>query len=320
MSLNLFKYKNITDNLIFISGITRSGKSILCPIISSFKKTENFILNSLSELLLAKMHLSLIDKEVGKYLIKSSFNELIYNLSIGRNLNFKKTDYSSVTKNSQYKVYVKRSLIHESKIKYRSILKNNFFPIMFHDLMISPKIILEIFPKSKILNIERHPVDLIYSWKKKGYGRKYFKNERNLILSFIKKNKLFPFYVSKNYNKYFNQNTDEDRIIFTLWEIHKIFTSQFNKLSKSQLKKILTITFDEITSQTDETLENIENFLKIKKSKYTKKVLKKEKCPRKLECDLRKVKRIKIEKRISNFNKKKLAVLINIYKTKSFYI
>ena len=52
---------------------------------------------------------------------------------------------------------------------------------MFHDLMISPKTFLEIFPKAKILNVERHPVDLIYSWKK-GYGRKYFKNE-NLILS-----------------------------------------------------------------------------------------------------------------------------------------
>ena len=129
---------------------------------------------------------------------------------------------------------------------------------------------------------------------------------------------MFPFYVLKNYNKYFNQNTDEDRIIFILWEIHKIFTSQFNKLSKSQLKKILTITFDEITSQTDETLKNIENFLKIKKSKYTKKVLKKEKCPRKLEYDLREFKRIKIEKKISNFNKKKLAVLINIYKSKTF--
>ena len=271
-------------------------------------------------MLLAKMHVSLIDKEVGKYLIKSSFNELLYNLSIGRNLNFKKTDYSSVTKNFEYKVYKKRSLIHESKINYSSILKNKFFPVMFHDLMINPKTILEIFPKSKILNVERHPVDLIYSWKKKGYGRKYFKNERNLILSFVKKNKLFPFYVSKHYNEYFHQNTDEDRIIFILWEIHNIFTSQFNKLNKSQLKKIITVTFDEITSQTDQTLKNLENFLKIKKLKNTKKVLKNEKCPRKLEYDLRKARTLKIEKKISNLNKKKLANLINIYNSKSFYI
>ena len=93
---------------------------------------------------------------------------------------------------------------------------------------------------------------------------------------------MFPFYVLKNYNKYFNQNTDEDRIIFILWEIHKIFTSQFNKLSKSQLKKILTITFDEITSQTDETLKNIENFLKIKKIKIYKKSFKKRKVSKKI--------------------------------------
>ena len=141
----LNNYKNITDNLIFISGITRSGKSILCPIISSFEKTENFTLNSIAEILLANIHTSLINEKVGKYLIKTSFNELLYNLSIGRNLNFKQTDYSSVIKNPNYKVYKKRSIIHENKLNYKSILKNKFFPIMFHDLMINPKLILEIF-------------------------------------------------------------------------------------------------------------------------------------------------------------------------------
>lgn len=320
MSPILNNYKNITDNLIFISGITRSGKSILCPIISSFKKTENFTLNSIAEILLANIHTSLINEKVGKYLIKTSFNELLYNLSIGRNLNFKQTDYSSVIKNPNYKVYKKRSTIHENKLNYRSILKNKFFPIMFHDLMINPKLILEIFPKSKILNVERHPIDTIISWKKKGYGKQYLKNERNLILSFIKNNKLFPFYAFKNYNEFFKQNTDEDRIIFILWEIYKIFKNKYKILNKSQIKKVITVTFDEITTKTDKTLKTLETFLNIKKSKNTKKILKKENCPRKIDYSVRKIRTSKIERKISVLNKKKLVDLINIYKTKSFYI
>jgi len=320
MKFSLKKYKNITDNLIFISGITRSGKSILCPIISSFKKTENFILNSNAELLLAMLHTFLIDKKVGKYLIKSSFNEILYNLAIGRNINLKKTDYSSVVNHADYKNYKKRLIMHENKINHKIILKKRFFPVMFHDLMINPKMILEIFPKSKILNIERHPTDIIYSWKKKGYGKNYLKNDRNLILSFCKYNNVFPFYVYKNYNEFFKQDTDEDRIIFILWGISKIFREQYRKLSISQLKKITTITFDEITSETEKTLKTLEFFLNIKKSKHTNKVLKKENCPRDLNNNLREIRTSKIERKISNLNKKKLSYLINIYNKKSFYI
>ena len=82
---------------------------------------------------------------------------------------------------------------------------------------------------------------------------------------------MFPFYVSKHYNEYFHQNTDEDRIIFILWEIHNIFTSQFNKLNKSQLKKIITVTFDEITSQNRSNLKKSRKFLKNKNQKTQKK-------------------------------------------------
>ena len=39
----------LTSKLIFIGGVTRSGKSFLCPIVSTFKKTEMFIYNSVAE-------------------------------------------------------------------------------------------------------------------------------------------------------------------------------------------------------------------------------------------------------------------------------
>ena len=34
----------LTSKLIFIGGVTRSGKSFLCPIVSTFKKTGNVYL------------------------------------------------------------------------------------------------------------------------------------------------------------------------------------------------------------------------------------------------------------------------------------
>lgn len=320
MGIKLNNYKNITDNLIFISGVTRSGKSILCPIISSFQNTENFTLNSFAEVVLAKIHSSLINKETAIYLIKTSYNEILYNLAIGRNLNLKKTDYSSVTNNINFKTYQKRLNTHESKLDIKDILKKNFFPIMFHDLMIEPKTIIEVFPKSKILNIERHPVDIIMSWKKKGYGQKYLRDKRNLILTFAKGEKKIPFYVLKNYQNFLKQDTDLDRIIFILWEINRIIKDKYKKLTNKQKKNIITFTFDDLTTQTFSVLKKIEMYLKINVSRDTYKIAKKENCPRKLDYDKRQIKNQKIQKKISEENKKKLSYLIKLYEMKKFYV
>ena len=42
--INLF-----SEKLIFVGGVKRGGKSFLCPIISSFDKTEVFMAESIAE-------------------------------------------------------------------------------------------------------------------------------------------------------------------------------------------------------------------------------------------------------------------------------
>jgi len=105
-----------------------------------------------------------------------------------------------------------------------------------------------------------------------------------------------------------------------LWEINKIIKKKYKKLSIEQRKNIITITFDDLTTKTFDTLKRIELFLKIKKSSYTYKVAKKENCPRKNDYASRQSKNLVIHKKISKTNKKKLLDMIKLYDTKKFYI
>ena len=77
----------ITEKLVFITGLTRSGKSLLCPIISSLKNSEMFFTDANAENVSYLHALKKISYPVAKFLFKLSLNERIYNLSIGRNLN-----------------------------------------------------------------------------------------------------------------------------------------------------------------------------------------------------------------------------------------
>ena len=59
--------KLLTSKLTFVGGVTRSGKSFLCPIVSSFEKFEMFFMNSVAE------NISYIDKLRGKSSVSSIY-------------------------------------------------------------------------------------------------------------------------------------------------------------------------------------------------------------------------------------------------------
>ena len=61
--------QTITSKFIFIGGVSRSGKSFLCPIISSFKKTEMFLINSLAENIAYSNSLKKLDKDLSQYFL-----------------------------------------------------------------------------------------------------------------------------------------------------------------------------------------------------------------------------------------------------------
>ena len=109
----------LTSKLIFIGGVTRSGKSFLCPIVSTFKKTEMFIYNSVAENIYYLNFLKMISNKTAYYLFKHIYNEKIYNLNIGRDLNRRKFDYTSINNFRNSKIYLQK----EKNLKWKVILK-----------------------------------------------------------------------------------------------------------------------------------------------------------------------------------------------------
>ena len=67
----------ISQNFIFIGGLTRSGKSFICPIISSFKKTQMFICESVAENIYYLYYLKKISFDYAKFLLRHIYNERV---------------------------------------------------------------------------------------------------------------------------------------------------------------------------------------------------------------------------------------------------
>ena len=72
--------KNLSENILLISGISRSGKSLFAPIISSLDKIQNFQMIPEIEEILRLYYIGKITKEIASYIIKMQINIKTYSL------------------------------------------------------------------------------------------------------------------------------------------------------------------------------------------------------------------------------------------------
>ena len=306
----------LTEKLLFLGGVTRSGKSFLCPIISSLKKTEMFICDSVAENVYYLNFLNMIKYDQAKYLFKHIYNERVYNLNIGRNLNRRESDYSSIKKNKNKNLYFQRERSNkEGDITIKLIKKEqNSYPVMFHDILINPNFIFDSFPKSKIIFIERHPIDLIFEWKNKKYYGQFYTNPRNTTLAFNHKNKTnYPFWCKGHEKEFDKLKNAYEKTIFLIEKLYIIQKKNYLKYKKKYNKKLLLIKFEPLVENTDFEINKISNFLDLTKSKFTKKEIKKQRGNRSSTYPERLIRRKKIMKNISNKYQNKLIKLEKIY-------
>jgi len=269
-----------TNKFILITGLTRSGKTALTPIISSMKNCEQFFFNTIVENLLIYNHLKLIDNKISKNLIIRALNEEVYDKIYGRNLNNKKNDLTNIKKYMGEINYKKRILMKKSDLYANKILKKNYFPILLHEGLANLKLLEDIFDKTKIINISRHPVDIVNSWIRKDYVDKYFETPKSNIITFNYKKKILPFFLKGSENKLKFCKSKEDKIVLMQSNLKKLFEKNYERSKRKN--NILLLKLDDILQETNEALNKISKKFNLKLSNNLKKALKEQDCPRKI--------------------------------------
>ena len=317
MSKKKIRYsKNLlSEKLIFVGGVTRCGKSFLLPLVSSLKKTEMFFCNSVAENIYFLNYLKLIDDTSASYLFKHIYNEKIYNLNIGRELSKRIFDYSSIRKCKNPNIYYQREKsIKEGDVKIKEIKKEkNNYPIMIHNVLLKPEFIFKSFPKSKVIFIDRHPVDLIFEWIEKKYYGKFYSNPRCTTPSFESKKKTYPFWCYGYEKEFFKLSNVYEKTIFLFEKLYVVQKKNYLRFRKKYLKNLLLVKFNKLVEKTNKELKIIEKFLNIKESKFTPIEIKKQRGNRKNADHLHKNKRDIIIRNISDKYKKKLIELEKLY-------
>jgi hypothetical protein len=279
------------DNVVFISGIGRSGKSLLLPIVSSFQKSEKVNVNFFLELLTGMHSTQQISDELAIYLLRSGMNLMAYENAIGRNSNFRKDDYTSIWKFKKPEEYISRLFESDGDRVFKKIEEEKrLFPLMWHNGLWHSDILLEAFPQSKIIHVQRNPIDIVFSWMKKGYGGEFYSNKRSSdSLVFEYKNEIIPHFAIGWEDQYLNLSSI-DRIIHMISRLISYHRDVYISLSKVQKQQVLFVSFENLTIKTSQAIPKITNFLKTNVSEFTDRILLEERCPRDYDLQSKKIK------------------------------
>ena len=269
-------------NLTLVTGLGRSGKTMLAPIVSSLDRVENVSLNYLMEQIPMMRILGAISEEAAVYLMKFAIDFILYDISIGRNANFRYGDYSSIWRTKDPGLYIKRLFAKEGDRVFKRIkTANPIFLLLVHNALWHANVYFKAFPGLKMIHINRHPIDIVYSWYSKGYGRNFFNKPRNATLTIKWKSKIIPYYAA-GWEEEYTRMSEGDRAIQMIYNLESLHQQIYKSLSEENHKRIKIISFEEMVTRPKLTLKEICRFLKTTETSYTPVACERERCPRKL--------------------------------------
>jgi len=282
--MKLITREILPKNIVFVTGITRSGKALLLPILASLTNADKASADFFYEQVPTLYEMGLMDEDAASFLLSFGMNLKIYEDYLGRNSNFRPNDLSSVWSFSEPYSYIDRLYRKEGEFAFKEIEKtrNNpkLFPMVIHNALWNAEIWFKSIPSLKMIHMRRSPIDLTYAWFKKGYGALAFcDNPRNMTLTYKYKNHALPYW-AKDWEEDYLHKSDIDRIIYSINHIRKKSLESYNKLKTKE--NILFINHSDITTKTSESLSQICEFVGESRTSSTSEVLIRENCPRDL--------------------------------------
>ena len=306
MHMNYYPLKRILkDNqIIFIDGITRTGKLLLGSLVSSLDKMEHLEFGENFEFLLPALKNKKVKIDFVNAYLSNYLNQTIYNKHIGRNVNFRPSDRTGIFNSRNPKIYTKRLKLPEGNSVIKKIKKNkSLLPFITHEISLNIDLLLKMKMNFKIVEILRSPVETAYSWYKKGLGYRYGKDQRMFTLLIKKKNIIFPWYgvLDKKSKKKYNELEKCANYVVILNKI-----ANKNLLKFKNNSNLFITSYDKITSEPLNELKKISKFLRTKINNSTIKFIKKERLP------INKIKiKNNIDKKILLFKKNCSSALFN---------
>jgi len=298
---NIFSEKKalIAKNLILLEGMSRVGKFFLGKIISNLENTEYYQYLTTLESLPIILKGGGITENAAIALIKLIIDESFYYRGLGRNINLRYDDASSIYHSLEMNEYLNRSLTPYNNDLKSEILRNGDIRSALYiipDTFPLIEIFFKGYPNLKLIKEIRHPIDFIYSCIQNGFGWRH-ENDPIAFHMVLETNQVpIPWY-ALNWKEEYLSLPDVDRVIKSINYLQKLEIDVYNSMSEKQKQNIHIVRYEDLVERTNETIQMLCKFLDKKPLEGMPIVLARERVPKIIEVKERNEKAVFIKEK-----------------------
>ena len=264
---------------IILDGIARTGKFFLGKVFCGFEGVEYFQYVSMIEQVPYLHKLGFIDESAAISLLQVNIDEHCYNMQIGRNINLRLDDGSSVPNSLESEVYKNRSISNINKELIVKQCADRFSPFITHETFPQIQLFFKAFKEIKVISLKRHPIDVVHSWLIRGWGNRFENSDIFAFVPLIENNNLiFPWYVN-GWEKEYHNISEAEKIIKCISVLMDHEKQAYKNLSLNNRKKVFFVRYEDLVERPENELHKIGKFVGKKTSNRMHKILKNEKCP-----------------------------------------
>lgn len=278
MPNNLTRPSLILEEIVFIDGLTRAGKFLLAKIVSNMEAVEYFQSQILIEHLPIFNYLKLMDNSDAISYFKLNINNYIYERLIGRNINTR-IESSGINNATDYDLYLKRATELDGAIAVQKGLSENRLPsFLVHEVLPHIEFIQTAVPKFKMINIQRHPLDIVFSWFQRGWGDRWG-NDNLAFTPTLDINGIATPWFAVGWPEEWAYLRPLERVIKSILHLYELEDVAYNNFNNKQ--KILRISYEALFSNPMDICKKISFFLGRHPYENMAQVLEREACPNK---------------------------------------
>ncbi len=286
VSHTIKKISILKANYLFIDGMSRSGKTSLAPVISSFEKVEHFKARATYDRFLMMYESGDLTKQGFKYLFESDLLMDVWFSMMGRDVNHNLHDLTSIMNSPKRENYLAREQKKDTQTTFNEIIKEIeqqklIFPFICDDLTSVSSLLNEINKNFRYIIVMRNPVDLLFTWFRSGRGDRLGKDPRYTNPAFIvKKFDNIHYSMIEDAEEFYNANSLEKCFLVIEKQILKYMNADLLRSKNSFLVPI-----ENYWIETEKYIKKLEKFLDTNRTKSTNNEIKGANLPRKKDVD-----------------------------------
>jgi hypothetical protein len=279
--MQLNRHTHIVENIVFLDGLTGTGKTMLGPIISSLDRVEIGRLEHAYEYFCVLDDLQKIEADAAEFMIRMYADLAIYNSLIGRETNFRPSDLSGVFSNPNPLEYLKRLFYQDGDPALDRLDKSKpILHIISHQALGVMDLAFRAFgSRLNVVEMVRHPLYLLEHWY--SYIDRHGSDRRDFTIWLDHGGQSLPWFAHGWEDKY-AESSSMDRIIYSIKHLVNKKEALFKRLGPGCENQVLEIPFEQFVLEPWPYLESICNLLGTQTTETTKKILRKQKVPRTL--------------------------------------